>query len=262
MLKYKRYIFQGGVIFLICLTLVVSTFLISQTDFYIKDISGTDLAGNKITNTINVSGDGKIFAAPNMVTLSFTASELTDTSKQSLEKVNEKINTAKEILKDKGIKSEDIQTTDLSIYPEYDYTGSRSVLKGQRASQTIKVDIKGIQDSSEKAAEVVDAIAKIENIQINSISFDIEDKTELFAKARELAFKKAEAKGKQLADLSGVKLLKPVSITDNAVDYQPPVYYSANSFRDSVESAAAADTSISGGQLEISLSINVLFAID
>ncbi len=262
MLKYKRYIFQGGVIFLICLTLIVSTFLISQTDFYIKDISGTDLAGNKITNTINVSGDGRIYSSPNMVTISFTASELTDTSKQSLEKVNEKINTAKEILKDKGIKDEDIQTTDLSIYPEYDYSGTRSVLKGQRASQTIKVDVKGIENSISKASEIVDDIAKIENIQINSISFDIEDKTELFAKARELAFEKAKSKAEQLSKLSDVKLLKPVSITDNAVDYQPPVYYSANAFQESMAADASRDTGISGGQLEISLTINVLFAID
>ena len=244
----------------ICLSLLGSAFLISRTSFTIKN-SGVSQSGGA-TNTISVSGYGKAFAKPDIVNLRFSVSELRYTSKIALEAVNTKIEQALQVLKENKVDEKDITTSNLSIYPEYDYQRSLRTLKGQRATQSLVVKVKNIDDKATKATTIIDALASIENIQINSISFDVDDKTELFSEARELAFGKAEQKAKELAKLGSVKLDKPVSIIDSTYDYST----SSRTMNVAYERMDAAGiggggTDMPTGQLEITASIQVMWGI-
>ena len=244
---------------IICVTVILSFLITLKTGIYIKSIGGVESNG-KVSNTISVTGDGKVSAKPDMAVLVFGFNETDSTSKAALDKVNQKIIQAQKILKDNNIADKDITTTNLNIYPEYDYSTKSPRLIGQRASQTLEVNVKKIDDKASKVAQVIDQLSTIENIQINSITFDIEDKTKLFSEARELAFQKAEQKAQELAKLSKVKLTKPVSISDSTYDVVSPV--SNMAFKSLSADSAGGGTSVATGEMNISINLSILWGIE
>ncbi|MEP7103617.1 MAG: SIMPL domain-containing protein [Candidatus Dojkabacteria bacterium] len=257
----KKYLLAGGAVLAVCLTAIVCTLLISNGSFYIKNL-GTSLEQNgQIVNSLTVSGDGKVFATPDIVELSVSSSEVAGTSKEALDIVGAKVKQAVEVALANGVDAKDIQTSNLSVSAEYDYNGNTPVFKGQRATMSVDIKIKGVGPDSSKATTIIDQISAIDKIQMGSISFDIEDKTALFTQARELAFNKAKQKADELSKLGGLKLLKPVSITDTATDITPP--QSRNlAFDQAPTIASGVDGSLSSGQLQVSISLNVVWGIE
>lgn len=248
---------------IIALTIILSAIFISRTGIYIKNTGGVESGGN-ISNTISVTGDGKISAKPDMVQLNISFQETAPTSKEALNKVNEKIDSAMNILKNNNIPDSDITTNNLNIYTEYDYSSSSRKIIGQKASQTLEVKIKKIDDKATKATKIIDELSAIDNLQINGISFDIEDKTEFFSQARELAFNKAKQKAEELAKLSKVKLNKPISISDSTYDISP-LPYTTNVAQ--LKSMSSADSMSGGGQIStgemnISANLSILWGIE
>lgn len=247
----------------VSIAIILSAMIISRTGIYIKNTGGVESNG-KISNTISVSGDGKVSAKPDMVQLNIGFQEKASTSKEALAKVNTKIESALKVLKDNGISDADIITSNLNVYTEYDYSnGSRKIL-GQQASETLEVKIKKIDDKATKAVKVIDELSSIDNLQMNSINFDIEDKTKLFSQARELAFNKAKQKAEELAKLSKVKLDKPVSISDSTYDIAPVTRYSnvAQFKTVALEDSAAGGSQISSGQMDITANLSILWGIE
>lgn len=248
---------------IISCSLILSAIFISRTGVYIKNTGGVE-ANGQISNTISVTGGGKVSAKPDMVQLSISFQETASTSKIALGKVNEKIDSAIKILKNNNIPDSDITTNNLNIYTEYDYSNSARKIIGQRASQSLEVKIKKIDDKATKATKIIDELSAIDNLQINGISFDIEDKTKFFTQARELAFDKAKQKAEELAKLSKVKLSKPIYISDSTYDVTP-VPYTSNiaQFKNlSVESVSDQSSQISTGEMNISSNLSVLWGIE
>ena len=254
--NYLRYVF------IISLALILSAFLISRTGIYIKNTGGVESNG-KVSNTISVDGDGKVFAKPDMVQVNVSFQETASTSKAALDKVNEKIDSAMKVLKNNNIPESDVATGNLNIYTEYDYSNSYRRIVGQRASQSLEIKIKKIDSKATKATKIIDELSSIDNLQINGISFDIEDKAEFFSKARELAFNKAKQKAEELAKLSKVKLTKPISISDSTYDISP-VSYTTNvaQLKSFGSGAVANDTQISTGEMGISANLSILWGIE
>ncbi len=240
---------------------VLGSYFISKTNFSIANVGSPTPIDNKLTNTISVNGEGKVYAKPDMVRISVSASELAKTTKEAQALVDTKIATVLQILKENGIADKDIQTDELSLYPEYDWSTSLRYLKGQRATQRLAVKIREIDQNTEKVTTIIDQISGINNIELSGITFDIEDKTPLFSQARELAFKKAKQKAEELAQLGGVELLKPVSISDMAVDYYPPYYATMNQYAAEQVRTGGGDSSLPTGQLDVSIKVEVLWGM-
>lgn len=244
----------------ICGTIVIALFLFSRTGIYIKQTGGATTSSG-VSDTISVFGDGKVYAKPDMAEVSLSFSELAPTSREALDQVNQKIDEAIKVAKNNGISDNDISTTGLNVYTEYDYSSSIRRVTGQRASQSLSVKIKNLDAKATKAAKVIDDLSAINNVQLGGISFDVEDKTKFFSQARELAFNKAKQKATELAKLSGVKLVKPVSITDSTYDVTPRPYYS-NVAEMKTLSAPSADSQLPTGEMGISINLSILWGIE
>mgnify|MGYP001809749384 CR=1 FL=1 len=248
-------------VIIISIAIILSAFFISKTGIYIKNTGGAE-SGGKISNTISVDGNGKVSARPDMVQLNIAFSETATTSKAALDKVNQKIDSALKVLKDNGIIDSDITTNNLSVYAEYDYNSQTRKIIGQRASQNLEVKIKKIDAKATKATKIIDELSLIDGLQINNISFDIEDKTEFFTRARELAFNKAKQKAEELAKLSKVKLTKPISITDSTYDITPMAYSNEIQYTAMSASSPSSESQISTGEMNVTANISILWGIE
>jgi len=250
------------IVVIVCVTLVICTLLFTNGNFYIKNL-GTSLEQNgQLVNTITVTGDGKVFAKPDMVNLSVTSSEIADSSKVALDNAANKIKQVVTVAQNNGVSLDDIQTTTLNVNPEYDYNNGTPVFKGQRATVSVDIKIKGVDTNATKATTIIDQVSEITNIQIGSISFDIENKTPIFTQARKLAFDKAKQKADELSGLSGVKLLKPVSVTDSSQDVSAPSPISNVASSLDMASPSSVGSALSSGQLQVTLNVTVIWGID
>src|SRR3989344_3372001 len=77
-------------------------------------------SGVSASNTITVSGEGEVTAVPDTATFSVTIQERARTVEAAQETATEKSNEIVDYLKEEGIEEKDIQTTDYSVYPEYE----------------------------------------------------------------------------------------------------------------------------------------------
>lgn len=246
---------------IIALTVILSAFFISRIGISIKNTGGAESNG-QISNAITVSGDGKVFAKPDMVEINVGFQETASTSKEALDKVNNKIDEAMKVLKNNNIPDTDITTNNISVNTEYDYSTSTRKVIGQRASQTLSLKVKKIDAKAAKAVKIIDELSAINNLQMNGISFDIEDKTEFFSKARELAFNKAQQKASELAKLSKTKLTKPISISDSTFDVTPVSMTSNVAQFKELSSSMARDTQIATGEMGITANLSIVWGME
>lgn len=255
-LKYPITVFVA--VFIMGISFLGSAYLLSETNFYIRDSSSAVTKEGEVVNTINVSGDGKVYVKPDMATISASVSETRDSSEDALKASNEKINEVRSIAKNNNVKDEDIKTTDLSISADYNYRNGESVYVGQRASQSLSIKIKDIDDSTKRLTKIIDAVAEIEGVRLGGMTFGIEDKTKYFKSARELAYQKALQKGSELAELSNLELFEPVMISEQTRDFDTSTKYrnTANEVAD-----FSQETEVSTGQLEVTVSLSVKFGV-
>ncbi len=205
-----------------------------------------------------VSGEGKVTAVPDIATLRLgvEAQETSVATAQS--KAAEAMDEVMTALTKNGVAKKDIKTQYFSIskVTRWDNTKQEEIVVGYRVSNMVTAKIRDIA----KAGTIIDAVAEAggDLTRIDSISFSVDDPSAYYDEAREKAVAEAKAKAKQLAGLAGVTLGKPTYISEST--YTPgPIYR-----QDLVEKAAGApavETPISPGEIEITLTVQVAYAI-
>ncbi len=110
----------------------------------------------------------------------------------------------------------------------------------------------------DEVGTIIDAVAAAggDFARINSIDFSVDDPSAYYEEAREEAMADARAKAEQLAELVGAKLGKATYISESS--YVPPPIYRQDIYEEAVP---AATTSISPGEMEISLTVQVAYTI-
>jgi uncharacterized protein YggE len=160
-------------------------------------------------------------------------------------------------LTDNGVARKDIQTQYYYIrqVTQWDRVKEEEVVVGYEVIHTVNVKIREI----DKTGTVIDAVvtAAGDRIRINSINFSVDDPTDYYDEAREEAMANAKAKAEQLAELAGGRLGNAIYISESS---QTPSVYRQD-VGVSVEEAAVAGTSISPGELEISLTVQVGYGL-
>ncbi len=249
---------KGNIISLIviCVTILVSSFLLTKTKFYIQSVWSS-----MADNTITVEWEWKIMATPDTIILSVNIEETKKSTAEAQKAVNIKVNQIKDLIKKYKIKDSDIQSRNISVYPDYNYTNAWRKLLGYRANHSLDIKIKSANIENEwVGGSLIDEVAKIWWVIVENIAYDIEDKTPYYSQARKLAMEKAYEKAKELAKIAWVKLLKPISISESL--FAPTAIYSRNSkmMMDAVTEVSWAG-SISLWEMEVNITVNVLYGI-
>jgi uncharacterized protein YggE len=214
-------------------------------------------------SVVSVYGTGTVMAQPDMVQMFISLAETAPTTMQAQAEVNNKVKEALQILKEAEIEDKNISTASLRFSPDYDWGLGRTLL-GQRAEQTISFTIHNIKDDSERISRLIDRLIKINGIELQQLNFSVRDSTALFVRSRELAYQKAHDKAAQYAELSGLKIIKALTISEES----SPQIFSSNVMRNQsnvyMDTRAAGDSSSSvvpSGELEITTTITATFLV-
>jgi hypothetical protein len=204
-----------------------------------------------------VSGSGSVWVTPDITNLRLGIVAQTDTVAEAQEDAAVAMNDVLDVLGEQGIDEDDIQTTRFSIQQltRWDSVKDEQVVTGYQVTNIVSVKIREV----ESTGTVIDAVAQAggDLTRVDSISFSVDEPEDYYDEARELAMEDATDKAKQLADLADVKLGTPLYVTESN-PYTPYVQY------DSYVRAPAAEgvtTSISPGELEITVDVQVAYEI-
>lgn len=204
--------------------------------------------------TIAISGFGKVESVPNVATVQVglvtEGREIVSVQAENTDKMNRLIAAMKAM----GVAEKDIQTTNYSIYPKYDYTDGRSILSGYNVSQNVSVKVRDL-------AKVGDVFAKAGEIGANQVTgpdFTIDDPTALQAEAREKAIADAKAKAEVLARNLGMTLGRVVGFSEGASMPGPVVMYD-RAYAEGM--GGGSSPKVETGQLTISSDVSIIYEI-
>ncbi|MEI6478825.1 MAG: SIMPL domain-containing protein [bacterium] len=231
----------------------------------VTDVKIFGQVGDEIpSNTITVSGTGDVFASPDIASFSFSVMENGNTVADAQKLATDKNNKAIEFLKSKGIDEKDIQTTDYSVNPRYDYKPctvqvcpSNSLPVGYTVSQTTTVKVRDLS----KAGDLLSGVGQIGASNLSGLTFKVDDDQAVKEQAREKAIVDAKSKAEKLAKALGVGLGKVTTYYED--NGSTPVYYSAKA--DSVGLAGAAPVAspqVEPGQNKITVNVNITYKIN
>jgi uncharacterized protein len=207
-----------------------------------------------------VSGEGKVTVTPDIATITLGVSAQTPTVAEAQSQASTAMDKIMASLTSNGIAKKDMQTKNYSIRQVTRWVEStqKEEVIGYNVSNMIVAKIRDM----DKVGKIIDdaVTAGGDFIRINGINFSVEDPSKYYVQARELAMNKAKDKAQQIAQLSGVTLGKPTYVSESS--YTPPTPYPVNMYKsDMAVGAAAPTTSISAGEMDIVLDVQVAYAI-
>lgn len=205
-------------------------------------------------NTISVTGEGRLYAKPDIAQIVIGVESRAPTAKEAASKNSGDMSEVMAVLKEMGIAEEDIQTVDYSIRAEMYYPeGEEPKVIGYVVTNAVQVKMRDLN----LVGDLLDRVTEAGANNIYGITFTIEDPRPFQEQAREMAVADARKKAQQLADLADIRLGDLIALSEYIVG--GPVY---------VERAAAAaegigggGPSISPGQLEIVIQVGMSYEI-
>ena len=214
---------------------------------------------------IQVTGQASVNVEPDLALVSVGVETMGETVAEARAAAAEAMDAIVGAVKAHGLEDKDIQTQSFNIWPRYEYPEvissgtitNKQVLVGYTVSNIASIKVRNVDG----VGAVIDGVAEAggDATRINGIDFTIEDSEPFMAQLREEAVADARAKAERLASLSGVEVGDLVYIGEGGFMVPQPGGY----FRESaLMMADAASTSISGGELELRLSVQAVYAID
>lgn len=201
-----------------------------------------------------VSAEGKISAVPDIaqISLGFTATDTTVAGAQN--QANSTINKITSAVKNLGIESKDIQTSNYTINPNYDYRSSGQTITGYSVNVSLVVKVRDFA----KINQVIDAATANGANQVGGLSFTFDDPEKYQAQARKIAIDNAKKKAQDIASAAGISLGKLINVSEENTSPIRPVPMLANAATGSEKSAP---TQVEPGSSEISSTITLSYEI-
>ena len=203
---------------------------------------------------------------PDLVLLTVGVEATADTVAEARAEAAGAMDAVVRAVKAHGLEDQDVQTRSFNIWPQYEYPevasgGTRTrrqVLVGYTVSNMAGIKIRDV----DAVGAIIDDVAEAgsDKTRIDGVNFSVEDPEPFMAQLRQEAVGDAVAKADHFASLTGVAVGDLVSIGE--VGSGTPVVRSSG-FGEALmaRTAAAPATSISGGELELRLSVQAVFSI-
>ena len=204
---------------------------------------------------VTVTGVGTINVVPDAVRFYPSVTALANKSSEALATASKTASAVRAALRNAGIATKDIKSSNLSVYPEYNYTQDRgSVIVGYRATQSFTVVIRKADIAGKVVEDVVNA--GNENVTINGIVPFITKGSAAMEDARSAAVADARSRAASYAKLLGTSLGKVVYLQENSA----PSYSFQRLGMAKVEDGSTPQIDL--GEEEVSVSITVRWALN
>lgn len=202
---------------------------------------------------ITVTGTGKVYGVPNQLALSMGVQTNGTSVAAALRQANSAVRSITAVLRRSGVAASDIQTSGLSIYPNY--SGNSGVPDGYQVSEQLTITLRRLSAAGSQISAAARAGGNA--TVINGVSLNLSDTSALLASARARAVADAKAKATAYARALGRPLGPVVSMSETPAAQPYPV----SPFAAPTASRAAASVPVHPGNQQLSVTVTVIFAL-
>lgn len=204
---------------------------------------------------LTLTAEGRTTRAPDVAEVSGGVVTVAPTAAAAMRDNAAKMTAVVAAVKQAGIADRDIQTTGLSLQPQYRYDNNAPpVLTGYQATNTVSLRIRKI----DQTGKLLDTLVQVGVNQISGPNFVVENSSAALDEARVAAVKAGRARADLYAGAAGLKVKRIVSISE-AGGYDPgprPMMMKA-----SMDAAPAAPP-VAPGEVALTVSVTMAFELE
>lgn len=202
---------------------------------------------------LTVNADGSSEARPDMAIVNLGVTTEGQTAAAALAENARRMTALTAALRRAGIAERDIQTSNVSVYPQQVYgEGQAPRITGYQANNSVTVKVRRIDNTG----RVIDAAVGAGGNTVNGVSFTHADPDAQLDVARRDAIAEARRRAELYANALGMRVNRIVSVSEGG-GYAPPMPVALERF----QAQDAAATPISPGEIETRVSVNVMFEL-
>ncbi|MFN3747518.1 MAG: SIMPL domain-containing protein [Sphingorhabdus sp.] len=200
---------------------------------------------------IDLSVTDYVDATPDVASFSTGVQTLAPTANEAVRQNNAQMTAVVARLKKLGIADKDVQTTQISLNQQFDYSEGRQVFRGFSASNTVSAKLRDLK----KLPQFLDALASDGATNFNGPMFSVDDDSKLKEAARDKAWDNAVKRANAIARKAGYTNVRVLRVEEQSGEFGYPVPMVEMRAAD----AAGKATPIAPGQVRIGAAMNFTF---
>jgi len=208
-------------------------------------------------HTISVSGTGTVTLKPDVADLHLGVLVSRSTVKAARADAATAMTKVLAAIKALGIDDKDIQTSNVSLQPTYDYSNGTNPprITGFQMSNSVTVTVRDL----DKLGDAIDNGLAAGATSLDGVTFRVNDETAAEAQARQAAMAEAKAKADTLAAAAGVSVGGVASISETSAPIPYPITY--NLAAPAAVDGSKVSTPVQAGTTDVTITVAVVYLI-
>lgn len=206
----------------------------------------------RLMRTLTVTGQGKESIATTLTQIQLGVEAQGETAVEVQQDVAERSTAVVEFLRSRNV--DQLQTTGISLNPQYDYSNNRQQIIGYTATNIVSFRI-----ATNQTGDLLDQAVQAGASRIDSVSFVADDAA--IATARQQAIREAIQNAQTQADAAldalGFSQQEIVGIQIDGAAVPPPIRFNYDQASSNAPEARLATTPVVGGEQEVLASVTL-----
>ena len=217
-------------------------------------ISPAFAEGGKMPRIISLSGHGEVRATPDLAYVTSGVVTQGATAAEALAANTKAMTDLFAALKESGIEDRDVQTSNFSVQPRYDFSNNQAPkMVGYDVSNNVTVTLRKV----DTLGTLLDRMVQSGSNQISGISFDVSKPEDAMDEARKPATEDATRKAKVYAKAMGIELGNVMQVSEGSAA-QPPMPMVRSTM---MKADAAPPVPMAAGEQTLAVDVNVIWEI-
>jgi uncharacterized protein len=205
---------------------------------------------------LDISATGEVTRVPDLAIISAGVQTLQPTATGAIEENATRMERVRAALKRAGIADKDIQTSSISLNPEYRCVENQPPrLTGYRATNTVNVKFRELK----RTGAILDALVAEGSNQINGPSLTIDKPEAAYDEARVKAIAAGQARAELYARALGKRVVRLLSVSEGGGFHVPPPMPYARDM--AMQVSAVSKTEIDPGTQELQVTLAMSFEL-
>jgi uncharacterized protein YggE len=205
---------------------------------------------------LDINATGEVTRVPDVAVITAGVVSRAATASAALRDTAAKMDRVLAALRRAGVESRDVQTTSVSLSPEYRYPRDQAPqLTGYTASNTVTVRFRDL----DKTGKILDALVAEGANQINGPNLVVDKPEAALDEARARAVAIGRARAEMYARALGLRLVRIVSVNETGGYYAPPPPPAPVMMEARMASAPA--TKIEPGEQKLQVNLAMVFEL-
>ena len=203
--------------------------------------------------TVTEQGYGSVEGTPDQMTISLGVQNQSATAGAAIRANNAKAQALITTLEADGVAKADLQTSQLSVQPNYNNNGT--AITSYEVTNTITLTLNDLA----RAGAIIDDAAQVagNSVRVDNIQFAVRNETPLLGEARAAAVKQAASQADVLAVAAGMTLGPLCSLRDDTTPTQPPPVYGGFA-----PTAQRASTPVEAGSEQVTANVTAVYQLN